>query len=166
MNPRLIDALLWATVAAAVAVIWGTGLALPPQIATSFGVLGDATGYTERTLHLWLMTLLAVGLSLPLGYGGRLLAGREGQRLSIPHKSHWLAPVRRTATLDAMAVRAKLMATILAAYPIGLHLLIVQAQRHQPPRLSGGLMLALHGVLILGMLAWVVELHLRFGRTR
>lgn len=166
MNPRLIDALLLATVAAAVAVVWGTGLGLPPLIATNFGVLGDATGYGERNQHLWMMTLLAVGLPLSLGYGLGPLAGREGQRLSIPHKAYWLAPERRGATLAAMTTRGKLMATILAAYPIGLHLLIVQAQRHQPPRLSHGLMLALHGALILGMLAWVVELNLRFGRTR
>ncbi|MBQ0961204.1 hypothetical protein KAK06_19765 [Ideonella sp. 4Y11] len=166
MNPRLIDALLLATVATAIAVIWGTGLALPSHIATGFGVLGEATGYGERHLHLWMMTLLAVGLPLPLGYGMGLLAGREGQRLSIPQKAYWLAPERRMATLAAMEARVKVMATLLAAYPIGLHLLIVHAQRQQPPHLSHGLMLALHGVLVLGMLAWVVELNLRFGRTR
>ncbi|MBQ0930647.1 DUF1648 domain-containing protein [Ideonella sp. 4Y16] len=166
MNPRLIDALLLATVAAAAAAIWGTGLALPSQIATGFGALGEATGYGERNRHLWMMTLLAVGLPLPLGYGMGLLAGREGQRLSIPQKAYWLAPERRADTLAAMGVRAKVMATLLAAYPLGLHLLIVQAQKLQPPHLPQGLMLALHGALILGMLAWVVELNLRFGRTR
>jgi len=104
---------------------------LPPTVATNFGSAGVPHAWMSRRAYTGYVT--ALGLLLPLlavALVARHRAARAGR--------WWLG-------------------SLLAGLALGVHLVILDAHRTQPPRLSTAGFLALLGLFAIGLVSWVVR---------
>lgn len=108
----------------------------------------------SRTAHLWTMAAFGGGLSVLLPGLFYCLRFLPVSGINLPNREYWLAPERRDETYRVFFVAGVWLASLQVLLMIGLHLLVVDANASQPPRMSnsvfmlgGGFLLAI-GVLI------------------
>jgi serine/threonine-protein kinase len=146
-----------------------TGIALtadwlPARVASHFGPGGLANGFMAREVYL-AFTIGMVVLPPALAGLGIVLALRYfPQFLNLPNRDYWLAPERRDATADFLMAHAAWLAALLSLLALGVHLLLIRANRAVPPRLDAGPFLAMLLAFLVAMAAWVGVLARRFRR--
>jgi ABC-type Fe3+ transport system permease subunit len=143
---------------AVVSVLALTAHRLPERLASHFNLAGDPDGWMSRSSHLWMMGLLAFGLSLlvvGLFYGLRFL---PVSMINLPQREYWLAPERQRQTLHDLFRTGIWLACLEALFILGIHLLMVSANAQQPARMP----FAICGAFIVGVLLWVGGLLRRF----
>jgi hypothetical protein len=146
----------------AAAVVWAAGV-LPARVASHFNAGGAPDGWMSRESHLVLMAL--VGIGLPLFLAGVFYCVRwlPTSIVNMPHREFWLAPERRLETAASMRQYGLWLAAMESVLLLVIHLLVVEANRVQPVRLSDWVWGALAGFL--GALAvWLIALLRRFRR--
>src|SRR5215210_4275920 len=75
---------------------------LPARVASHFDVRGRPNGWMARQEFL-LFEVLAIGVIFGISFGGPALLGKvPSSMLNIPQRSYWLAPERRSQTLEFM----------------------------------------------------------------
>ena len=127
---------LFAAVLIAVAwfIVTTTGR-LGAAVATHFAGGFLANGWMQRgdylTFSLTFSTVLPVIIAAMVGWLPRLFPGA----VNIPHRDYWLAPQRRAATFERLAVQGVLLGILLSVFMAGVHWLILQANAIIPPRL-------------------------------
>jgi hypothetical protein len=109
---------------------------LPPRVASHFNGAGVPDGWMSRPAYLATMAAVGIGLALlQLGvfYGVRYF---PASIVNLPHREYWLAPERRAET-SAVIFRAGIwLAIFISIFVLAIHLLVVDANRSQPVRLS------------------------------
>jgi hypothetical protein len=80
----------------------------------------------------------------------------------IPAREYWLAQERRAVTHASIATSGFVIASLVAAFMIAVHLLVVEANQRMPPRLDTSTMWMLIAVLVAGALGWQFLLRRRF----
>jgi serine/threonine-protein kinase len=128
-------ALFLALAAVAASLVWAYPR-LPPRVASHFNAAGNPDAEMSRESHIALMA--AVGMGLPLAlvcifYSIRWL---PTSIVNMPNRQYWLAPERRAETSNRMLQFGLWLATLEALLLLGIHLLVVAANRAQPVRLS------------------------------
>jgi uncharacterized membrane protein len=151
---------------AATILIGATTGQLPAQIASHFGAGGVPTGWMSRNDYRLVMLALAVVLPVVVVLGSTLLPRLSDSRINIPNRDHWLAPARRDATFQYLASHAYWLGSLLVAFIAAVHLLLLDANATQPPRLSSPLLVTLLVLFMVALAAWIatMAMHFRHGR--
>lgn len=150
----------------AAAIVLGTGVGMPPEVAAHFDRNGVASGTTPRGVYLAMILALVIGVPLLTAAMAGRGSGFVRPRLQVPHRDYWLDPSRRTATDDFVAGHACVLAIMLACFLTGMHLLTVQANGRVPPHLPEGAFAWVIGVFLAGFAAWIAAFFLRFRLPR
>jgi uncharacterized membrane protein len=158
----LLSALLMAEGATIVA----TAGQLPARVASHFDAQGFANGFMLRTDYQLLMTGIGLGIPILLVLVLVVLPYAMPNRLRIPSRDYWIDPIRRDATLRAIATSGLIIACIVAAFMIAVQLLVVQANSRVPPQLDNTLLYTLIALLIIAILVWQLMLWRRFQVPR
>jgi hypothetical protein len=87
-------------------------------------------------------------------------------RLSLRHREHWLAPMRRAETLATLATWGCAFGVVLIVFLTSIHFLTLEANARTPARLDEGTFFTLLVGFLVVLVAWIVFLALRFGRPR
>jgi uncharacterized membrane protein len=148
------------------AIIFATSRQLPARVASHFDGQGFANGFMPREDYLLLMTGLGLGIPLLLVLGLVILPYFTPTRLRIPSRDYWIAPARRRETLSTIATSGLIIASIVAAFMVAMHLLVVQANNRAPPQLDNTLLYTLIALLVFAILAWQFMLWRRFQVPR
>jgi uncharacterized membrane protein len=157
-------ALVWILLAAAVAQCAYYYPRLPDPVASHFGWDGRPDGWTSRAVF-FIAYLGVLALSLGLLYGvARLIRSLPDGLINIPHREHWLSPVRREATLDFVQRRLGWCAAATVLF-----LLIVFQDVIVANRTGAGFLATGRIWLVLGLLVAVVAgvsygIHRKFSR--
>ena len=162
-NDRGVRRFALAVAGAAIFVTW-MGAGLPDIVASHFAPGGMANGRMPRAVYLPLILLLTVGLPAISVVAGWSAVGRPGARINLPHGDYWLAPERRSRTIDDIRVamlRFSLALLLLLCYA---HWLVVRANRNVPARLDEAAFLAGLAVFLVAALAGTWRFINRFRR--
>ncbi len=161
MLPRIALVVLLVLV---VAVIVGTSGTLPERVATHFGHGGVVNGFMSRDGYIAFMLAFAILLPLfvvgMMGWVPRLTRSAGG----IPHAAYWFAPARRDATNARLVSYACLAGCVVLLFMGGLHLVILDANAHAPPRLSEPAFFSMLAVFMVGIVGFVARMHCMFRR--
>ncbi|MEO8740660.1 MAG: DUF1648 domain-containing protein [Casimicrobiaceae bacterium] len=128
---------------------------LPAQVASHFGAGGVANGFMARSDYLLFMLAMTLGVPLSIALFTVLVPWLvPADKLRMPHREYWLAPERRQATMAALATSGLGMASIVAAFLIAVHLLVIAANRQTPPHLDSATLWTLVGALVVASVFW------------
>jgi hypothetical protein len=157
---------LTALLALNAAVLAATSGQLPARVASQFNGQGFGASFMPHDAYLMLMTALALGLPLLVALVLVAVPRAMPARLRVPSRDYWLAPERRGETLDTVTTAGLLIASLLAAFVIAVHLLVVQANHRAPPRIDMPTLYTLVALLIVAILGWQFLLWRRFQVPR
>jgi hypothetical protein len=133
-------------VACAAGFVLATSWQLPAVVASHFGASGVANGFMPVRVYTGLMLALLVGLpALTVGIGAWSLK-RPGARVNTPNREYWMAPERRTQTVQAMRPGLMGFGVFLMIFLCYTHWLVVVANGRQPPVLPNAWFIA--GLLV------------------
>jgi serine/threonine-protein kinase len=131
---------------------------LPDPLATHFNGRGIPDDWSNRVNYLLGMAGLAiffptliVGLCFALRYFPDAV-------INVPNRSYWLAPERRPQVNKHFFEHSIWFAGLAILFVFGLHLSLLDANSHQPPRLSLSLLAVTAGGFLIGTLAWTLTL--------
>lgn len=146
-----------------------TGIALtadwlPARVASHFGASGLANGFMTRDVYLAFTIGLVVLPPALVGLSIALSLRYFPQFLNLPNRDYWLAPERREETEAYLTAHTAWLAALLALFALGIHLLVVRANRIVPPQLETGPFLAMLLAFAIVMVAWIGALARRFRR--
>jgi len=137
---------------------------LPAQIASHFGAGGAPNGWMSRNTYLLFMLAFAVVLPIAVVLGMTVLPRRKVNAINIPHREFWLEPARREATLRFLAAHACWLGSLVVVFIAAIHLLLIEANATQPPRLPTAMFYTLLVVFVVALGVWMAMLRLRFRR--
>jgi uncharacterized membrane protein len=149
---RIPSILLTVLLVTAAAVLYATAERLPLRIASHFDFAGNVNGYMSRNAYLLFMTLVTLGVPVLIVVLNGVLLRLSPRFVNLPSRDYWLAPERRDETYASLAAMGSVVACLLTAFMIALHLLIVEANARTPPRLDSDILWALLAMLIISML--------------
>jgi len=137
---------------------------LPARVASHFGANGLANGYMARDVYLAFAIGMVVVPPALVGLAIALSLKYFPQFLNLPDRDYWLAPERRAGTTEYLNGHSAWLAALLGLFALGVHLLVVRANRSVPPQLET----APFVVLLIGFgivtVAWIGALARRFRR--
>jgi len=107
-----------------------------------------------------------VGLPVAVVAGSMLLPRLKDTRINIPHRDYWLAPARRDATFRYLAAHAYWLGALLVVFIAGIHLLLLDANAAQPPRLAGQLLATLLVLFLAALAVWIATMAIHFRNQR
>ena len=139
---------------------------LPAQVASHFGTGGAPNGWMSRNDYRLVILAFAVGLPVAVVGGSMLLPRLEDTRINIPHRDYWLAPARRDATFRYLAAHAYWLGALLVVFIAGIHLLLLDANAAQPPRLAGQLLATLLVLFLAALAVWIATMAIHFRNQR
>jgi uncharacterized membrane protein len=137
-----------------IAVVVATLGRLPPVVASHFDAGGVPNGWSSRPAYA--LMVVAIGVLLPLGITG-LIAGltRSGAaRLNIPARDYWTRPEHSHEAVRRVRAYMWWLGCIMTGTALLIHLLVVAAHAHQPPRLRTSAVLLVLGAVLLGVIGW------------
>ncbi len=165
MKPRFAGILWLVSLVIFLGALVLTAPLLPERMATHFGTSGVANGWMPRSRHLVLFGFFGLGISsfvVGLLYVVRFF---PPGLLNVPHPEYWRSPEHYRKACDGLFHHALWLGTWMVLWGIGIHALIVEANRQAPPHLDGGLMTGLTIGFLLGVAAWVGRLFWFFNRA-
>lgn len=138
---------------------------LPDHLATHFNASGRPDGWMPRASYL--QFIIAFGLGLPFLVTAifGLIPFLPIDLINIPRRDYWLGPERRDQSFAFLFHHSLWFACLGMAFVIGIHLLVLQANRAPEPRLSTPAILSLGGCFMAGVVLWIVMLVRHFKRA-
>lgn len=142
-----------------------SGRRLPERVTTHFSLFGRPNNYMRRGVYLVFISIFAMWLPL---FGGiwYFLGKAKPDSLHVPHQAYWLAPERIAGTQAYLLSHWLWFACLMAGFVIGLHFVIVRANRQQPARLPWPLLALLLAYLAAGVIWWSTSLPRHFSRPQ
>ena len=156
--------LLAALFAAAAAILYATANTLPAQVASHFDAGGNVNSYMTRSNYLLFISLVTFGVPLLIVELNLVLPRFAPRLVRIPARDYWFAPERRAETIASIGTSGMLTASLITAFMIAVHLLVVEANRRSPPHIDNELLWVLLGVLVVCILGWQFFRWRRFRR--
>ena len=147
-------------------VVWTTSAQLPARVASHFGRGGYANGFMSHDVYVLFMLGMTTLLPLVVVASIGLIPRLATSRLSLRHRDHWLAPMRRAETLATLATWGCAFGVVLIAFLTSIHFLTLEANARTPARLDEGTFFTLLVGFLVVLVAWIVFLALLFGRPR
>jgi hypothetical protein len=164
MNTRRGSLAFMLLLAALAAFVVVTSRALPPVVASHFGLGGVPNGFMPRGTYTVIMLVLVVVPPSLLVFLPASAVRKGGARLNIPNREYWLAPERREATAAYLSRQSKLFAAAVALFLGYTHWLVVRANSSAPVALPEAPFYAGLGTFLIVVLLWVLALYAHFGR--
>jgi uncharacterized membrane protein len=150
-----IAAVVWAGIlAAGCAALYATADGLPARVASHFNSAGLANGYMPRDDYLVMMLVLMIAPALVIILFNVALPRIAPRLVRIPAREYWLAAESRAATYATITASGFAIASMVTAFMIAMHLLVVEANHRVPPRLDSGIVWVLIAVLVAAALGW------------
>lgn len=152
--------------AAVLAGMGSTASLLPARLASHFDGNGEPNGWMTRNAYLTAAALLPLGITALLASIAWLIGRLPPGLINLPHRDHWFAPERRSASVARLRGWLALPAVLLLLFFGQLHLTVVIANQVSPPRLPGALILALALCLMGALMIWLVGLVRDFAEPK
>ena len=148
---------------AMVYLLW-MGRDLPPEVASHFGIAGDANGTMSRDGFVASMAATMVGL--PLAVWTAVGWAMKRRRVNIPNADYWFSEPRRAATERYLYRHFTWLCIGMTAFMAWIFWLVVSANAGAPahPVLDARLTTVGMGVLLAAVTVWAVTLSFRFRR--
>jgi hypothetical protein len=145
-----------------------TGIALsaewlPGRVASHFGANGLANGFVVRDAYLAFMIGLVAGLPALTGLVVNRLV-RRPDSVKLPNRDYWLAPDRLNETTEVLTAHVAWLAAGVAAFVLGIHLLVIRANHFSPARLEVLPIVSLMTAFGIALMGWNRTLQRRFQR--
>jgi len=158
---RLVFAILLVVTAMS---IFATSDALPQTVASHFGGNNLANGWMSRDGYVVFMLCFALGvpLFLVLTIGG--LPRAMPRLVNLPNREYWLSGERQKESLDYLLEHAYRLGSVTLLFALGVHLLVLDANTAQPPRLASGLLVGLMALFFAALGLWALALMRRFRK--
>lgn len=137
---------------------------LPERVASHFGFAGQADSWMSRQAYLLLMVLWGLGIPCLLLSVAWMIRKLPAGMVNLPHRNYWLAPERRESTSADVLQRMLWLSSLTVTFCLGIHVLVVEANQHQPSQLSNFIWLGL-GLYLLALGVWIVALTRHFNRV-
>jgi len=118
---------------ACTAIILASSFALPPIVASHFGISGVANGWMPRGIYVAIILFAAVVLPLVVATSTSFAPRIGAVLLKLPNPDYWLAGPRRVATVGALRNFGCLLALCTSVFVTAVHVLVVFANAHPPP---------------------------------
>jgi uncharacterized membrane protein len=138
---------------------------LPVQIASHFGAGGAPNGWMTRSGYLLFIFAFAIGIPLLVVLSMSVLPRVMDKAINIPNRDYWLDPARREETLRYLESHAYWLGSLIVVFIAAIHLLLIEANRTQPPHLPGVLFGTMLATFLAAMGIWTFTMILRFRRT-
>lgn len=137
---------------------------LPAQVASHFGVAGDANGHMSRDAFAAGMCVLMAGAPLLMWVSIGHAVNR--QKVKIPNASYWFAGPRRVATVRFLFTHFTWFGVLLTVFLGHVFWLVAAANAGAPsdPVLEPKQMFVALGAFLAAVAVWVTVLNLRFRR--
>lgn len=153
------------TAVAAAAFVAITSLSMPALVASHFGAAGVPDGFMPRNVYVLFMLGFVIGMPVLMVYLTWFRMGRPGMSINLPHREHWMAPVRRAQTIAFLRERVMQFGILLLAFLSYGHWLVVRANQSHPVLLDQTWFIGGIAVFVIAMIVWV-KLLLRHFRKR
>lgn len=129
---------------------------LPDRVATHFDGQGQPNGWMSRSTHT--LFIGGMGILIPLGIVALcyVLRWLPDNLINIPRREYWLAPERRADTVGFLFRSSLWFASEMVIFFTALQALLVRANRLQPVQLETGLLFAVAGFLLVGIIVWAI----------
>lgn len=109
---------------------------LPETMASSFGLDGEAGGWSSRTSFVTAYVVSVLVTLLPF-LGLPALLWRSGDKgLNIPHPEYWLAPERREATYHHITDQLRWFGLVTILFLVWTHQLVIMANLDGSSRMA------------------------------
>jgi ABC-type transport system involved in multi-copper enzyme maturation permease subunit len=115
-----------------------------------------------RQGYLVFMLFFALVLPLFLAAMVGLLPRMRPNTINLPNREHWLDPVRREGTLNALSAYGAWLGIMIAIFTAALHYVLLVANTSSPPRLPGDLFWMLLVGFLVAIAVWIGALYMRF----
>lgn len=142
-------------IACAVAFLWLTSQSLPDVVGSHFDASGAADGFMPRSWYVGCMLVMVVVFPLLLVIVQSFVLGRPRARINLPNREYWLAPERRTETIDFLRQHLVHFGSMLVVFLSYTHWLVVRANAVTPPRLAAVWFVGGICVFLAAALLWV-----------
>jgi uncharacterized membrane protein len=161
---RLLYVILAVLVIAAVAIIAGTSVQLPPRMASHFGAHGEVNGWSSRETYELAMIAIVIGAPLAL-LAAMAWLPRAGVCLRrLPNRAYWLAPERRARTFERLAAFASVAGCLLVIFVTAMHLIVIEANASPRPALPTVPFVSVMLGFAVAMIVWTVAYTYGFRR--
>jgi predicted Ser/Thr protein kinase len=162
---RLIPIMFGLFYAGFATLVFGTATLLPERVASHFGAGGAANGWMTRSGYLAFVAAMPLAIGLLFAGLSGLVRKMPARYVNLPRKDYWLAPERRARTSVLLRGYMLALACLMTLFFGGLHVLTLDANRLQPPRLSMDGMLLVTTAFLIGLMLWIVALLMRFAEA-
>lgn len=157
MNHRIRSIWFLVFVVAVAAYVWHTSAELPQIMASHFNAAGQADAYMPRNAYRNFFTGLVLILPLLVVFLPNALMRRASATINLPHRDYWLAPERRTQTVDSLCKLSFGFGYLLVGFLGYVQWLVIRSNRTVPPGFPsdwfiGGLVVFIGCVIIWGFL--------------
>ncbi len=160
-NARLVFTILLVLTAMS---IFATSDALPQTVASHFGRSNLANGWMSRDGYVVFMLCFSLGVPLfvvvAIGWLPRVMP----RLVNLPNREYWLSGERREEALDYLLEHAYRLGSVTLLFMLGVQLLVLDANKAQPPRLASGLLVLLMVLLFAALGLWTLALLRRFRK--
>jgi uncharacterized membrane protein len=141
-----------------------SGSQLPEQVASHFGLTGEANDSMSREGWTFFLSLAGVALGGLFAVLAMLLPFFPDRFVNLPDRQYWLAPERRRQTLGRISGTMLWSACLMILFLAGIYYLTIRANRLSPPRLEAVPFVIVIGGFLLAEVALVIRLILHFAK--
>jgi hypothetical protein len=127
---------------------------LPPSIASHFDAAGTPNGWSSQLGYALLLVVIGVFLPLSVAALVRALTGQGPALLNIPARDYWTRPENGKEAVRRVRAYVWWLGCIMVGTALSIHLLVLDAHEHQPPRLSTSGILLVLGAALSAIAAW------------
>jgi TRAP-type C4-dicarboxylate transport system permease small subunit len=157
-------AILLCLMAFAVAFIVYTTQYLPEVVGTHFGAGNQANGWMSRVGYLVFILTFVIGMPTLVTLLVGTLPSKYPNWTNLPNKEYWLAPARQSESLAYLSAHGKRLGCLIVMFMLGIHYVILLANRMQPPTLPIAPFSSLLMGFGLALIWWIVRLYRRFPK--
>jgi len=143
-------------------VLAASSRSLPMRVASHFDAEGIANGFMPRSDYVLFMAMISLGIPVLLVLVTVIVPFLAPTRLRIPSRDYWIAPQRRVQMLTTLATGGLVMSCIVAAFMVGVQLIVLQANARTPPQMDVTILYAMLALLVVAILFWQFLLWRRF----
>ena len=151
---------------ALIVVVLTTLRRLPLVVASHFDAAGMPNGWSSRPAYALLLVAIGVLLPLTITVFIRGLTRLGPARLNIPARDYWTRPEHHLEAVRRVRAYVWWLGCIMAGTALLIHLLVLDAHTHQPPRLNTSAILLVLAVVLLGVAGWAAGWYRVLQRPR
>ncbi|HEX2218237.1 MAG TPA: DUF1648 domain-containing protein [Gemmatimonadales bacterium] len=146
----------WILATGLVVVLAATFDLLPPVVASHFDAAGAPNGWSSRRVHSLVILMIGVGLPLMIVGLVRFLTRSGPEGLNIPAREYWTRPEHGGEAVRRVRAYMWWLGGVMAGTALVVHVLVLAANRSQPPHLRNDLMYLMLAAVLLVIGVWAL----------